>query len=144
MATVGSCGATLRFVVKDCDPATGLPDTDEGYEDEYLLEEVELTVADHVQRVLKANFGAAWDEIGDQNELEDTYALSAMKTLEQAVKQISQFMGMQACERSDKVPEGKSSHTLLLSGVYRGGAEVLVRARLALSDGVTMQLTVRS
>ncbi|KAF0308268.1 Coatomer subunit gamma-2 [Amphibalanus amphitrite] len=144
MATVGSCGATLRYVVKDCDPATGLPDTDEGYEDEYLLEEVELTVADHVQRVLKANFGAAWDEIGDQNELEDTYALSAMKTLEQAVKQISQFMGMQACERSDKVPDGKSSHTLLLSGVYRGGAEVLVRARLALSDGVTMQLTVRS
>jgi len=144
MATVGSCGATLRFVVKDCDPATGQPDTDQGYEDEYLLEEVELSVADYVQRVLKANFASAWDEIGDQNELEDTYALSAMKTLEQAVKQISQFMGMQACERSDKVPDGKSSHTLLLSGVYRGGAEVLVRARLALSDGVTMQLTVRS
>ena len=62
----GSCGATLRFVVKDCDPATGLPDTDEGYEDEYLLEEVELAVADHVQRVLKANFAAAWDEIGER------------------------------------------------------------------------------
>ena len=51
--------------MKDCDPATGLPDTDEGYEDEYLLEEVELSVADHVQRVLKANFGAAWEEIGE-------------------------------------------------------------------------------
>lgn len=29
-------------------------------------------------------------------------------------------------------------------GTYRGGHEVLVRAKLALSDGVTMQLTVRS
>lgn len=29
-------------------------------------------------------------------------------------------------------------------GVFRGGAEVLLRAKLALADGVTMQLTVRS
>lgn len=28
--------------------------------------------------------------------------------------------------------------------MFRGGVEVLVRAKLALSDGVTMQLTVRS
>ena len=53
-------------------------------------------------------------------------------------------MGMQPCERSDKVPEGKSSHTLYLAGVFRGGHEVLVRAKLALGDGVTMQLAVRS
>lgn len=32
----------------------------------------------------------------------------------------------------------------LLSGVFRGGHDVLVRARLALADGVTMQVTVRS
>lgn len=29
-------------------------------------------------------------------------------------------------------------------GVFRGGHDVLVRARLALADGVTMQVTVRS
>ena len=62
----------------------------------------------------------------------------------EAVKNIIQFIGLQPCERSDKVPEEKSSHTLLLSGVYRGGFDVLVRAKLALADGVTMQLTVRS
>lgn len=32
----------------------------------------------------------------------------------------------------------------LSSGVFRGGHDVLVRARLALADGVTMQVTVRS
>lgn len=35
-------------------------------------------------------------------------------------------------------------HNYLFSGVFRGGAEVLLRAKLALSEGVTMQLTVRS
>ncbi len=61
-------------------------------------------------------------------------------------------MGMQACERSDKVPEGKASHVLYLAGVYRGGHDVLVRAKMALggtlmdpgSATITMQLTIRS
>jgi coatomer protein complex subunit gamma len=112
----GTVSATLKFVVKDCDPTTGEPDTDEGYPDEYLLEDLDISVADFVQRAAKANFGAAWEELGPTNELEDTYALSSMKTLDEAVRNIIKFLGMQPCERSDKVPEGKSSHTLLLAG----------------------------
>ena len=63
-----------------------------------------------------------------------------------AIKQITSFMGMQPCERSDKVEGDKTSHTLLLAGVFRGGHDVLVRARLAKSQGpgVTMRITVRS
>merc|ERR1719336_1739226 len=141
---IGTLSPTMKFIVKDCDPATGEPDSDEGYEDDYNLEDMELTVADYVQRTMKANFAAAWEELGPANELEDTYQLSNMKTLEEAVKQVSQYLGLQACERSDKVAEGKSSHALFVAGVFRGGHEVLVRAKLALSDGVTMQLTVRS
>ena len=61
-------------------------------------------------------------------------------------------MGMQPCERSDKVPDGKASHTLYLAGVYRGGHDVLVRSKMALggvtsdpsSTSITMQLTIRS
>lgn len=48
----------------------------------FKLEDVELSVADHVQKVIKPNFNAAWEEIGESNELEDTYALSSMKTVE--------------------------------------------------------------
>lgn len=63
-----------------------------------------------------------------------------------AVKNIIDFLGLQACERSDKVPEGKSAHTLYLAGVFRGGHDVLVRCKLAATadNGVTMQMTVRS
>lgn len=53
-------------------------------------------------------------------------------------------MGLQPCERTDRVPADKSAHTLLLAGIYRGGVDVMVRAKLALKDGVTMHLTVRS
>ncbi|XP_063610262.1 coatomer subunit gamma-2-like [Penaeus indicus] len=144
MATTGTFSATLKFKVRDCDPATGEPDTEDGYEDDYTLEDIEISVADHVQRAARNNFAAGWDELGATNELEDTFALSAMSSLEEAVTQVTQFLGMHPCDRSDRIPEGKSAHTLYLAGTYRGGHEVLVRAKLALSDGVTMQLTVRS
>ncbi|XP_076062943.1 coat protein (coatomer) gamma isoform X3 [Oratosquilla oratoria] len=144
MATTGTFSTMLKFKVRDCDPTTGEPETEEGYEDDYTLEDLEISVADHVQRVTRSNFGSAWEELGASNELEDTFALSSMGSLEEAVTQITQFMGMQPCDRSDRIPEGKSSHTLYLAGMYRGGHSVLVRAKLALSEGVTMQLTVRS
>ncbi|XP_046840338.1 coatomer subunit gamma-2-like [Xenia sp. Carnegie-2017] len=134
---------TMKFVVKDCDPNTGEAD-DEGYDDEYVLEDVDVVVADHVQKVFKTNFAASWEEIGDSHEMKDTYALSQMKSLEDAVKQIIEYMGMQPCERSDRVPSDKKSHVLLLAGCYRGGHDVLVQTKLAFSDGVTMQITVRS
>lgn len=54
-------GATLKFSVKDCDPTTGQPDSDEGYDDEYMLEDLEVTVADQLQKTKKNNFMAAWD-----------------------------------------------------------------------------------
>ena len=101
------------------------------------------------------------------NELQETFSLPAIRTLDEAVRNIISFLGLQPCEWSDKVPEGKSAHSLLLSGniyhtkrfafylfnlkfvskgVFRGGFEVLVRSKLALSPegGVTMQLSVRS
>uniref|UniRef100_A0A8K9X8D4 Coatomer subunit gamma n=1 Tax=Oncorhynchus mykiss TaxID=8022 RepID=A0A8K9X8D4_ONCMY len=143
--TAVSCtfSCTLKYLVKDCDPNTGEPD-DDGYDDEYVLEDLEVTVADHIQKVLKPNFAAAWDEVGDDFEKEETFALASVRTLDEAVGNIISFLGMQPCERSDKVPENKNSHILFLAGVFRGGHDVLVRSRLALADGVTMQVTVRS
>ncbi|MDK2413576.1 hypothetical protein QHH03_31275, partial [Aphanizomenon sp. 202] len=90
----------------DGDPATGEPDTEDGYEDDYTLEDIEISVADHVQRAARNNFAAGWDELGATNELEDTFALSAMSSLEEAVTQVTQFLGMHPCDRSDRIPEG--------------------------------------
>ncbi|CAF4479529.1 unnamed protein product [Rotaria socialis] len=142
---------TMKYTVKNCDSTTDVPDDKEGYADEFVLEDIEITVSDHVQKVLKPNWSASWEEIEAENELKDTYTLS-IRTLEECVKKIINYMGMQACERSDKIPEGKASHALYLAGVYRGGHDVLVRAKMALggttvdpgAQAITMQLTIRS
>lgn len=46
------------------------------------LEDLEVTVADHIQKVLKPNFAAAWDEVGDECEKEETFALATVRTLD--------------------------------------------------------------
>lgn len=117
------------------------------YDDEYTLEDIDVLIADYMQRIVKQNFAAAWDEIGPEFEFEETYVLSSFKTLEEAVKNITNFLGMQPCERSDKIQEGKNSHTLYLSGIFRDNHEVLAKAKLAAlscpSSGITMKLSVR-
>lgn len=143
----GVLAANLKFSVKDIDPNDPDENTDdiEAYEDEYALEDVELEVADHVQQIIKPNFQISWDELDVAVEKQEQFVLSTMNTLEQAVKDLQKFLGLYAQEKTDKIPEGQGSHTLLLAGVFRGNVDVLAKARLVLSkDGVTMELTVRS
>lgn len=54
--------------MKDCDPATGLPDSDDGYNDEYMLEDLEVTVADQIQKSKKSNFALAWDSASTESK----------------------------------------------------------------------------
>uniref|UniRef100_A0A1I7XS82 Adaptin_N domain-containing protein n=1 Tax=Heterorhabditis bacteriophora TaxID=37862 RepID=A0A1I7XS82_HETBA len=39
---------------------------------------------------------------------------------------VSDLLGMCPCERSDRVPEGKTQHTFYLAGVFRGGRELSI------------------
>lgn len=94
------------------------------------------------------DFSAAWEAGATRgfSELEETFALGAsVTTLEGAVQSLVGFLGLEAVERSHRVAPDSVGHTLLLGGIFRGGKEVLARARLALAEGqVTMQLSVRS
>lgn len=84
-----------------------------------MLEDLEITLGDQIQRVNKANWASAWEEAANSFvEKEDTYSLSSFNTLEEAVKNIIHFLGLQPAERTDKVAEGKSTHTLLLAGMF--------------------------
>lgn len=49
-------------------------------------------------------------------ELEDTYELSAVSTLQDAVNTILKFLGLAAESGSGKVNQGVHTHTLLSSG----------------------------
>ena len=98
-----------------------------------------------MQKLIVPDFQTSWEEAGEENQVEETYALSNFKTLDEAIKNLVNFMDMNVCDRSDRVPDGKNAHTVFLSGLFRGQVQVLIRAKLAQStDGITMKITVRS
>ena len=99
-----------------------------------------------MQKTYAGEFKEKWEEIGDEFEVVETYALSTVKSLQDGVNEITAFLGMHACDSSDKVPAKKSKHILFLSGTYIGGIPVLAEARMRFAEGqgVQMQLTIRS
>ncbi len=146
---VGSMNATLKFNVVDADPTTHEPDdeTDEGYEDEYELEDVELETRDYMVRLYCPNFQEQWESATEVNEAKLVFNLDKFDNLQAAVKNIVAYLGMDPCDKSDRVPPKKNKHQLFLSGVFLGGVPALCRARMKREEGgkgVDVELTVRS
>lgn len=112
------------------------------------MEDLEVTLADQVRGTGNRglDFGAAWEAASAKAfiKLEETFALGpSVTSLEGAIQSLTGFLGLDAVERSNRVQSGAAAHNLLLSGIFRGGKEILARARLALSGNeVTMQLSV--
>lgn len=110
------------------------------------LEEFDIAVADSIEPVAKANFSAAWEKLGGDHEFDETFALSSVSTIEEAIKKMCECLGLTASERSDRVPEGRSQHSALLAGVFRGGHEVLAKVNLAVDphdNSVNMNIIIR-
>jgi len=142
---VGSLPCTLKFTVKDVDPSTGVPEPDEqGYPDEYNLEELELAAADFMRRVPVVDFRTAWETMGAGCEVVETFSLS-YNSLKAAMDAVIDFLGMQVCENSGATAEGARA-TTTLSGVFLGGVQVfaIVNLRTDSPTHVGMRLTVRS
>ena len=75
----GSFQCTLKFVSKEVDPSTGEPEED-GYEDEYQLEEVELGAGDYIIPTY-VTFSSEWDRLRGGPSATETFSLSAMESL---------------------------------------------------------------
>lgn len=138
--TLGTFGATLEFVVRDCDPTTGLPDSGEGYGDNYPLEEFEVSCAEQFRaRAASDDWEDTWERHAAANEVSDTFGLS-QNDVGEAAKAVCEHLGIpKAAITGDAVKEVRGG------GIWRGGTPVLFRARLVAAGGaVTMQLIARS
>ncbi|KAK9113131.1 hypothetical protein Scep_020650 [Stephania cephalantha] len=141
----GKFSNVLRFIVKEVDTSTGEAE-EEGVEDEYQLEDLDVVAADYMLKVGVSNFKNAWDSMGDDCERVDEYGLGVRESLAEAVNAVINILGMQPCEGTEVVPSNSRSHTCLLSGVFIGNVKVLVRLSFGI-DGpkqVAMKLAVRS
>jgi len=135
----------LRFIVKEVDPSSGEAE-DDGVEDEYQLEDLEIVSADYMLKVGVSNFRNAWESMDPESERVDEYGLGVRKSLAEAVNAVISILGMQPCEGTDVVPSNSRSHTCLLSGIFIGNVKVLVRLLFGISapKEVAMKLAVRS
>lgn len=71
----------LKFTSKEIDPTTGEPE-ESGYEDEYQVEDLELTGADYVIPAFAGNFAHIWEQVGaNGEEAEETLQLSGVKSI---------------------------------------------------------------
>ncbi|KZT73207.1 Coatomer, gamma subunit [Daedalea quercina L-15889] len=142
--TLASFQCVLKFVSKEVDPSTGDPE-EEGYEDEYQLEETELAAGDYIVPSY-ATFSSEWDRMRDGATATETFALSAMESMKAACDSIIEILNMQPLGGTEE-PQNPTVHTLQLSGLIPGGGgKVLVRCRMTYSkaQGVTLELAVRS
>ncbi|CAA7051496.1 unnamed protein product [Microthlaspi erraticum] len=142
---VGKFSNTLTFVVKEVDQNTGEAE-DDGQEDEYQLEDLEVVPADYMANFGVSNFRNAWENMDPENELVDEYGLGQRDSLAEAVKAVTDVLGMQSCEGTETVANKARSHTCLLSGLYIGNVKVLVKAQFGMDStrAIVMKLTVRA
>uniref|UniRef100_A0A7S3LLT2 Coatomer subunit gamma n=1 Tax=Aplanochytrium stocchinoi TaxID=215587 RepID=A0A7S3LLT2_9STRA len=139
----------LKFRTKSVDPNTGeLEDPDdEGEEEEFPVDDLEMSAADLMAKVPVPNFRTAWGMIGDSAELLDKFQLPQYKSLNDAVKAVVEFLGLEPCEGTGTVPHNAVGHTVFLSGVYLGGIKVLARTLFSVSasdNTIMLKIAIRS
>ncbi|KAM3968619.1 nonclathrin coat protein gamma1-COP [Aphomia sociella] len=138
--TLGTFGSVLEFIVRDCDPTTGLPDSGEGYADTYPLEDIDINCAEQFRtRAATEDWEVSWDKASAAAEASDTFGL-AQTDVGQAAIAVCEYLGL-----SKSAITGDAVKDIRGGGVWRGGAPVLLKARLvAVQGAVTMQLIARS
>ena len=71
----------LKFTSKEIDPTTGEAE-ESGYDDEYEIENLDLSGADYVLPAFAGNFDHVWEGTGaNGEEASETLQLSAVKSL---------------------------------------------------------------
>ncbi|KAK3112117.1 coatomer subunit gamma [Teratosphaeriaceae sp. CCFEE 6253] len=142
-----SVSNTLKFTLRDLDPSTGEPvEGEEGDEDEYQVEDLEVGAADYILPAFAGSFQHIWEQLeaSGAEEAEETLQLSQAKGLAEAVEGLVKGTGMQALEGSEVVVT-PSTHQLKMYGrsVARGKVAGLVRMAYSAKSGVTVKVVCR-
>lgn len=152
----------LKFTTKEIDPTTSQPE-ETGYEDEYQVEDLELSGSDYVVPAFAGNFNHLWEQVGASGEeAQETLQLSGVKSIigeciptlyllyqansvPDATEQMASTLSLQPLEGTD-VPVNTTTHTLKLFGKTVNGGKVVANVRMAYSakSGVTSKIVVRS
>lgn len=137
-------GNTLSYTNREVVDNEGNIDTsDEGWTDEYQIEDLEITPGDFINPLYNSNFTSIYDQLPlDESFVVD---LPKVKTLENAVIKLKTTLNMMPLDGSDYVPSDSTSHILKLFGKDVWGGKVGLMIRLAVSSGkVVAKLNIKS
>lgn len=136
---------TLSYVTKELDETTGEPiEGDEGFPDEYQVENLSISASDFVSPSFTGSFATAFG--GMANEESAVYQLGSSEDVkpQDVVNRLIRSLSMMPLEGSDKVTS-PTSHTLKLFGESVDGAKVGAIVRIVSSSrGAMMKVQVRS
>jgi coatomer protein complex subunit gamma len=161
---IGSFTNVLKFTSKEIDPASGEPE-EEGYEDEYQVEDLELLSGDYLVPAFTGSWDNVWEQVGAAGEeATEAYALgtelkgiqgtfvcpslyfsTALIIATEAVEALTKQLYMQPLDGSD-VAVNTTTHVLKLLGKTVNGGRVVAQIRMAYSNkqGVALKATVRA
>eukprot|EP00760_Papus_ankaliazontas_P017519 PhM_4_TR1729/c0_g1_i1/m.30618/K17267/COPG; coatomer subunit gamma len=144
----GTFENTLEFAVVDVE------DQDEagGDADDYPIEKLKLTIADYLAPKDFGDFAARWEELGDEQETVNTYALPDIRNLTLAATKFVDFFQLFVASGSLEATGGKvttKSHTICMSGAMMlpsgDSTPMLLRAKVfvASDNTVAMEIAAR-
>ncbi|QRW24701.1 coatomer subunit gamma [Rhizoctonia solani] len=145
LSAASPSGAVYVSHTREVDPTSGEPEED-GYEDEYNLEDVEISAGDWIRGSFVYLPASAMDSIKGALVLFG-YLQQVIDGAPSSCVRLAHRNPRNGAPGWDRKPTSKSVHTLQLSGfVVGGGGKVLARCRMtyAAGDGVTLELGVRA
>jgi coatomer protein complex subunit gamma len=106
---------------------------------------VEVGPADFVARTPVADFRGAWEALGGDGELVESFAL-AFKSVAEAVAAVVELLGMAPCEGTGAVKPGVAKHSVYLAGTFLGDVRVLARLMVTLDaeNGCVLKIGIRA
>ena len=87
---------------------------EEGYSDEYTLEDLEVGTSDYVKQEGVPDFRSAWEEMDESTELADSYGLGHRDSMQEAVEAVIAILGMQVKTLSGQTVTPCMTCTLLV------------------------------
>lgn len=136
-------GNTLIYTSKDTiDEEGNIDPADEGIEDEYQIDDLEVTAGDFIQPMYNSNFTSIFDQLPESEG--SVVTIGGVSNLENAVNKLKKSLNAMPLDGSDYVPADLTAHVLKLLGKDLWGGKVGVLVRLAQTQGkVVAKLQVK-
>jgi coatomer protein complex subunit gamma len=140
--------AELKFRVVEVDPGTGeIEGDEEGFHEEYPLEDVEISTTDFMAKASIGEFRQVWESIDKTQEVLQKFSLQ-FKDMKVAIAAVIACLGMRPEDHTNDVDDASlgKPHMLHLSGTFAGNICILVRAQLHIEErlGCILKIAVRS